>query len=285
MISYIFYRIGEALSLSLPLKAAYAIAIFLSDLRYIFAFNDRKNVTENLKIIFPDKNDKEISGIRLRVFHNFAKYLVDFFRFKKLNADYINKNVKIINLKYIDEALKQGKGVVIVTAHLGNWELGGVVVSMAGYSLSIVALPHKSKIVTDFFDRQRESKGLKVFLLGNAAKGCIKALRNNQMLALVGDRDFTEGGRVMEFFGKPSIFPEGPAVFSLHTGAVVIPGFMLRNEDDSFSLVFDKPLQYTASGDRNRDLDKIISQYKSTFEKYIRAYPDQWYMFRRFWKE
>jgi len=75
--------------------------------------------------------------------------------------------------------------------------------------------------------------------LGNAVKGCLRALRANQMLALVGDRNFTDGGKVMDFFGKPSLFPEGPAVFSLHTGAVVIPGFMLRNEDDSFSLVFE----------------------------------------------
>ncbi|MFA5286891.1 MAG: lysophospholipid acyltransferase family protein [Candidatus Omnitrophota bacterium] len=285
MINYIFYRIGEMLSLNLPLRAGYAVAIFLSNLRYALAFKDRRIITENLKTIFPEKNDAEISAIRLRVFHNFAKYLIDFFRFKKLNIDYINKNIRILNRNYINEGLKLGKGVIIVTAHLGNWELGGVVVSMTGDNLSTVALPHKSKVVTDFFTKQRESKGLKVFLLGDAVKGCIKALRNNQVLALVGDRDFTGGGKVMDFFGKPSLFPEGPAVFSLHTGAVIIPGFMLRNEDDSFSLVFEKPLQCRVSGDRKRDLDNIISQYKSTFEKYIRSYPDQWYMFRRFWKE
>jgi KDO2-lipid IV(A) lauroyltransferase len=285
MVSYISYRIGEMLCLSLPLRAAYGVAVFLSNIRYLFAFEDKRIVTGNLRSIFPDKNDKEISRIRLQLFHNFAKYLVDFLRFKKLNIDYIKKNVKIVNLEYIDEGLKGGKGVIVVTAHLGNWELGGVVVSMIGHSLSTVALAHKSKIVTDFFNAQRESKGLKVFLLGNAAKGCIRVLRDNEILALVGDRDFTEGGRLLDFFGKPSFFPEGPAVFSLHTGAAIIPGFMLRNEDDSFSLVFEKPLQYEVTGDRDKDLDTIITKYKSTFEKYIRFYPDQWYMFRRFWKE
>jgi len=284
MIEYIFYRIGEMLSLSLPLKGAYAVAVFLSDLRYLFALRDRKIVTENLKTIFPDKNDQEISRIRLRVFHNFAKYLVDFFRFNRLSMDYIKKNVKIKNIEYLEEGVKKGKGVIIVTAHLGNWELGGVVVSMLGYPLSSVALPHRSKAVTEFFTKQRESKGLKVFLLGNAAKGCLKTLRSNQILALVGDRDFTDGGKAVDFFGKPSLLPEGPAVFSLQTGATVILGFMLRNQDDSFSLIFEKPLQYTISGDRSKDLDNIISQCKSTFERYIRSYPDQWYMFRRFWK-
>ncbi|PIP19805.1 MAG: hypothetical protein COX41_00900, partial [Candidatus Omnitrophica bacterium CG23_combo_of_CG06-09_8_20_14_all_41_10] len=248
MFSYIFYRIGEMLVLNLPLKAAYAIAVFLSDLRYLFAFSDRKVVTENLKIIFPDKNDKEISRIRIQVFRNFAKYLVDFLRFKKLDMDYIKRNVKLINMEYIKSGLSRGNGVILVSAHLGNWELGGVVVSMMGYSLSTVALPHKSKVVTNFFSKQRENKGLKVFLLGNAARGCLKALRQNQMIALVGDRDFTENGKIIDFFGKPAILPEGPAVFSLQTGAAIIPAFMLRNKDDSFSLIFEKPLEYAVSG-------------------------------------
>jgi KDO2-lipid IV(A) lauroyltransferase len=285
MISYIAYRIGEALSLALPLKTAYKVAVFLADLRYLFAFKDRKIVRENLRAIFPDKTDKEISAIRLRVFHNFAKYLVDFFRFKKLDAAYIRENVKVENMEYIDEGFKQGKGVILVTAHLGNWELGGVTLSMAGYAISTVALPHGSKRVTDFFNKQRENKGLKVFLLGNAVKWCIKALRNNKIVALVGDRDFTEGGRLMEFFGKPTLFPDGPAVLSLHTGAVIILGFMLRNEDDTFTMTLEKPLRYALSGDRNKDQDNIIFQCKTIFEKYIRDYPDQWYMFRRFWKE
>jgi KDO2-lipid IV(A) lauroyltransferase len=285
MVSYIFYRIGEMLVLSVPLKGAYAIAVFLSNLRYLFAFVDRKMITENLKIIFPAKSDKEISRICRQVFHNFAKYLVDFLRFKKLDLDYIRRNVKLVNMEYINEGLKRGKGVIILSAHLGNWELGGVVVSMAGYSLSTVALAHKSKVETEFFNKQRESKGLKVFLLGKAVKGCLKALRNNQMIALVGDRDFTGSGKIVDFFGKPAIFPEGPAVFSLQTGAAIVPGFMLRNKDDSFSLVFEKPLQYSASGDHIKDIDNIVSLYKVIFEKYIRTYPDQWYMFRRFWEE
>ncbi len=284
MVSYISYKIGEALSLSLPLKAAYSLAVFLSNLRYFFAAKDRKIVTENLKAIFPEKDEREIAGIRLRLFHNFAKYLVDFLRFKNLDMEYIRNKVKIVNLDGLDGEIKKGKGVILVTAHLGNWELGGVVLSMVGYPISTVALSHKSKVVTDFFNAQRENKGLKVFILGDAAKGCIRSLKGGQLLALVGDRDFTDGGRVTPFFGRPSLLPEGPAVLSLHTSSPIIPGFMLRKEDDSFELILEKPLNYAPTGDKSKDLDNLISEYKSIFEKYIRSYPDQWYMFRRFWK-
>ncbi len=285
MLSYIFYRIGEALALSIPLRSAYAVALFLSSVYYIFAFRDRRMVTRNLKVIFPDKDKKEIAAICFKVFLNFAKYLVDFLRFKRLDMDYIRKNVNIKGIANVEDGLKRGKGVILLTAHLGNWELGGVVVSQMGYSLLSVALPHKSQRVNKFFNDKRQSKGLEILPLGRAAKGCLKGLRKNRLLALVGDRDFNDKGRSVDFFGKNAIFPEGAAVFALQTGALIVPGFMLRNKNDSFSLVFEKPLEFTISGNREKDLDCIINKCKDVFEKYIYNYPDQWYMFRRFWKE
>jgi KDO2-lipid IV(A) lauroyltransferase len=285
MISYFFYLIAEALAVSLPLKSAYALATFLSYIYYIFAFRDRRQVTDNLKVIFPEKSKKDIAFIRFQVFRNFAKYLVDFLRFKKLDANYVKDNVRLINIDNIKEGLNRGKGVILLTAHLGNWELGGMVLSLSGYPFLTVVLPHKSKEVTKFFNEKRESKGLEVLSLGKAAKGCLRALRHNQVIALLGDRDFTEKGRVMDFFGKPALLPFGAAVLSWQTQAAVIPGFMLRNSDDTFSLVIEKPLEFLLSGEREKDLEIIMSQCKAVFEKYIRSYPDQWYMFRRFWKE
>ncbi|MBN2831350.1 MAG: lysophospholipid acyltransferase family protein [Candidatus Omnitrophica bacterium] len=285
MISYLFYRLGEALALTLPLKLAYALATFLSYVYYIFAFRDRRQVTDNLRVIFPLKNKKDIASIRFMVFRNFAKYLVDFFRFDKLDANYVKDNVKLFGLDNIKEGLSLGKGAILLTAHLGNWELGGLVLSLSGYPFLTVTLSHKSKEVTKFFDEKRESKGLKILSLGNAAKGCFKALKENQLIALLGDRDFTEKGRVMDFFGKPVFLPEGAAFLSLKTGAAIIPGFMLRNKDDTFSLIIEKSLEFTLSGNREKDLEIIMFKCKGVFEKYIRSYPDQWYMFRRFWRE
>ena len=105
------------------------------------------------------------------------------------------------------------------------------------------------------------------------------------MVALVGDRDFTEKGIVIDFFNKPMHFPEGPAALSLMTGASIIPGFMLRNPDDSFTLRIEKPVEFKPCGDKKKDLADLIKVYKNIIEDYIRKYPDQWYVFRRFWVE
>lgn len=285
MVDFILYLAGQRLALSVPLKAGYFLAVFFCRLHYIFAFKDRAVVMDNLRAIFPDRSDKELAKICFRVFKNFAKYLVDFFRFQKIDADYIRKYVRVENIGHIDRALSNGHGAIVLTAHLGNWELGGAVFSVSAYPLWAVALPHKDKRVNDFFDRQRRSKDLHVIPLGQAVRACLKALKENKVIALVGDRDFTKKGVTVDFFGKPTIFPEGPAVFSLQTKAPIIPGFMLRNPDDTFTLVFEKPVEFSASGDKDRDVADLISRYKGIYEDYIRRYPDQWFTFKRFWKQ
>lgn len=283
MCNYLIYRIGQFIASNLPLKAAYWLAVVFSDLHYLFAKSDREAVGDNLKAIFPQKSKREINEIKIRMFRNFAKYLVDFFRFSLLDIDYMKKNIKIENKGYLDEAVSKKKGVITITAHLGNWELGGVVISLLGYSFSAVALPHKDKRVNNFFNFQRESRGMKIIPLGIAVRQCLEILKKNEVLALVGDRDFSGKGIMLDFFGRPTFLPEGPAAFALKTGAEIIPGFMVRNKDDTFTLRMEQPVKYIPIGDKDKDLKALIGQYKTIFEDYIRRYPDQWYMFRRFW--
>jgi len=283
VLNYYIYRFGQFIALTLPIRVVYAIAVFLADLHYFLAFRDRRFVKANLRVIFPEKPDQELRKISRQVFRNFAKYLADFFRFEKLDLDYIEKNVKLENMHYFDAALAGGKGVVVLTAHLGNWELGGVVIALLGYPFWAVALPHKNKKVNAFFDTQRNRKGVKVISMGKAVRSCISEIRNNHMVALVGDRDFTDKGIVIDFFGKPTHFPEGPAALSLMTGSIIVPGFMLRNPDDSFTLRIEKPVEFFPSGNKAKDLAGLITVYKNIIEDYIRQYPEQWYVFRSFW--
>ena len=283
MLNHYLYRFGQFIALNLPLKFVYGFAVFLADLRYLFVFRDRRFVRANLQIILPHKSIKELRKISRMVFRNFAKYLVDFFRFEKLDMEYINKNVKLENMHNFDQALAKGKGVIVLTAHLGNWELGGVVIAQLGYPFWVVALPHKNKKVNDFFDAQRNRKGVKVIAMGKAVRSCISEIKKNHMVALVGDRDFTEKGIVLDFFGKPTHLPEGPAALSLMTGASIVPGFMFRNPDDSFTLRIEKSIEFIPSGDKEKDLAGLITVYNQVLQDYIRKYPEQWYVFRKFW--
>lgn len=283
MFNYILYRFGQFIVLSLPLRVSYFIAILVSDLRFIFAIKDRKSVTENLKAIFPHKSKKEINKLRIKLFRNFAKYLVDFFRFSIMDEGYIKKHCKVEGINNFDQELAKGRGVVVLTAHIGNWELGGVVIALLGYPFWVVALAHKHKKVDKFFNHQRNSKGIKVIPVGKAGRMCLNVLKDNEMVALLGDRDFSKSGIPLNLFGKKTIFPIGPAYLSLKTGASIVPGFMIRNKDDTFTLKIEKSIQIDKGENREEDLARIINEYKLVIEDYIKKYPDQWYMFQRFW--
>ncbi len=168
---------------------------------------------------------------------------------------------------------------MLLSAHIGNWELGGAVIALLGYPLWVVALPHKTKKVNDFFNAQREKKGIKVITFGKAARACIRLLEENKMIALVGDKDFSrESGIMIDFFGKPTYLPKGPATFALRNGSPIIPVFMLRNPDDTFTLKIGKPVD-CGSG----SMEGITFECKNVIENLVKDYPEQWYMFKRFW--
>ncbi|MCX5711864.1 MAG: hypothetical protein NTY47_02190, partial [Candidatus Omnitrophica bacterium] len=226
--NYLFYRFGQWLVLTLPIRFSYKLAEILSDLHSCFSVTDRRDVTLNLKTIFPQKSLKEIRLIRRQMKRNFGKYLVDFFRFSLLDKEYIKKHITIEHIDYVQEALSKGNGAIALSAHLGNWELAGVTTALSGFDLWAVALEHKNKKVNEFFNTQRETKGMHVIPLSSAVRQCLGILRQKKVLALVGDRDFHNSGIPVDFFGKPAKLPLGPAVLSLKTGSPIVPGFLVR---------------------------------------------------------
>lgn len=284
MISYWLYLIGEFIAVKLPLAMGYKFAEVISDMRSIFALHDKKAVLANLVVIFPNKPVRELRQIRKRMFRNFAKYLVDFFRFSLMDDKYIRRYATVEGRQYVDEASVRGKGVILLSAHIGNWEMGGVVMANLGHKISAVALSHKNDKVNRFFIAHREQRGVMVIPFEHAARCSLALLKDNGMLALIGDRDFTKkGGLAVDFFGKPSLMPKGPAALALKTGACIVPGFMIRNSDDTFTLKFEQPIYPACTGNEEEDIVCGIAKYIKVIESYIKQYPDQWFMFRQFW--
>jgi len=277
------YRIGKFLSLLFPLKVGYFIAIVLSTFYYFILKEDREIVQKNFRIVFSSKTERKIKKISLKVFRNFGKYLVDFFRFSKLDKDYISRHVRVEGLQHIDNALENGKGVVGLSCHIGNWELAGVVMAELGYPICAVALPHKDNRINNFFNYQREMRGVDVIPLGRAVRSCLEALKGNKIVSILGDRDFTQGGVVTEFFGRSSFIPKGPAAFSLIMGSPIIPGFMIREKNNRFRLVLEEPIKFSSSGNREKDIKELTRKCVERIEEFIKKYPEQWYCFGKFW--
>jgi KDO2-lipid IV(A) lauroyltransferase len=276
---YYLFVLGKTLAQILPREVCYVIARVLAIFKFYFSRDDRKAVMYNLLPIVEEKG--KIKKYTKEVFINFSYYLVDFFRYSKLNQRFIKKYVKVIGLNHIHSGISNKKGIIILTAHLGNYELGAAVTSLLGFPFHAVALSHKDRRLNDFFNHQRESVGIKVIPTGVSIKRCFSALKQGELVGLLGDRDFSRGGLKLKFFSKHAIIPRGPAFFALRTGAYIVPSFFVRESKKFYHLIFEEPI---VGKDSNLEKEEsTIERYISVLEKYIKKYPQQWYMFEKYW--
>ncbi len=285
MIFYFLYKVGYFIANTIPLRYSYGIGCAIADIYYYISKKDRRSVLKNLGVIYsknlPDAN--ELKRDAKEVFRNFAKYLVDFFRFSKINQEYIKKFVKIEGLENVDKALEKRKGVIILSAHIGNWELGAFVLSAIGYPISAVVLTHSNKRINDFFTRQRTISRMKPIEIGISLRECYTTLKNNRLLGLLGDRDFSRNGINADFFGKVTPIPKGPSIFSHRIGSAIVPSFMIREKDDTFKLVFEEPIFPNSFEDEAKAVQAMTMKYLPVVESYVKKYPTQWYVFKEVW--
>ncbi|NQT32813.1 MAG: lysophospholipid acyltransferase family protein [Candidatus Omnitrophica bacterium] len=286
---YRLYVIGMLLARVLSLKAGYVIAKISANLYCFFAREDRRELTDNLRVVLGEDTPNAVIDEHVRgIFVNFAKYLADFFKFTRYTKEHIDQNIEIVDIENLDDALAEGNGAILLSLHLGNWELGAAIIASIGYPLSALVLEHADKRINDFFVKQRDINSMKVIQMGLQAglriKECFRVLKKNESLAIVGDKDYTSNGLEIEFFGKKAVLPKGPAVFALKTKAPIVFTVLTREKDDTFKFYFEKSIKCENTGDADKDIRGVMSEYIKLFEKYIRMYPDQWYAFKRLWK-
>ncbi len=279
---YYLFLLGRLIALSLPRSVGYIIAKLLAKLKFYFSEKDRKILSFNLSPVLKDK--KKVKKTVKKIFENFALYLVDFFRFSKIDMDFVKKYVKVKGLNLLKKMFSEKKRIIAFTAHLGNYELGAALSSLLGCKICAVALPHKDERITRFFNSQRGIFGIEVVLTGKGIKRCFKALKEGKVVAFVGDRNFSQNGRKVKMFGKDCIIPRGPISLSLHMDAYIVPSFLIRKEEKFYELIFEPPIS-PFKGERKKSEDEIAQECALVLEKYIKKYPEQWYVFERYWQE
>jgi KDO2-lipid IV(A) lauroyltransferase len=286
MSNYYLYRIGRFLAKVLPIQVSCPLVMFLCDLHFCFSKADRQAVEDNLKIVF--KTDHVPSSQVRAVFHNFGKYLLEFFTMtKRLQPAFIESNVRIKNIEYLNEVLQKGKGGILVSAHVGNWEMGGAVLPMLGFPLSVIALSHKDPRVNALFNAQREAFGAMVIQTDAALRRVVEHLQRNRLVAILADRDFGNHGIGMDFLGRKTMIPKGAAFFSLKTGVPIIPIFFLRRPDGHFEINIYPSIEppHVRSGKiTDGAVRECIQKYLTAIEDEIRKNPSQWLLFREFWQ-
>jgi KDO2-lipid IV(A) lauroyltransferase len=194
--------------------------------------------------------------------------------------------IRTEGLDYYLAARARDKGVLIVTGHLGAWELSSFYHSLMGYPMGIVIRRLDNRPLDEYVNRIRCLHGNRVLHKDDFARGLLTAMRSGQTVGILMDTNMTPPqGEFVEFFGRQACTASGLARMALKTGAAVLPGFMLWEEAERrYVLHFGPQLTFTQSGDEQADIVAATQLCTKTIETWIRRYPDQWLWIHRRWK-
>ncbi len=282
---YYWLKFAELISRLFPRRMSYGLARRLADLYLLFDKRGRESVIANLSQIQASSgvalSPRALHSLARENFLNFAKYLVDFFKFLRIDRRHMGRIVHFGNVPaVVDGLLQHGKGIIFMSAHLGNWELGAAALAALGYKINAVALWVPDEKLNGLYQHYRTSRNINPIPFGRAARECIAALRRNEIIAVVGDRDFTTSVQTVEFFGRPARLPEGPAKLALATGAPLLPIFMIRLRDDTFAYIMDEPIW---ADKKRHTVDDVMQQIAMALEHAIRQHSEQWFLFHNLW--
>jgi phosphatidylinositol dimannoside acyltransferase len=262
----------------IPLRFGYWLAERGGDVFFLLSTRRRKMVAKNIQRAMGVENTSTLTRQVRHVFRNAAKNYFDLTKLSKLNLTNLDGKVKIEGIANLAQAVYGGKGVIIATAHLGNFEFGAHVVAAQGFEMMILIEAYDDS--TPFLRKLaalRKGKGVRIFPVDmKGLKECLKTLQSGGTVTIVCDRDMQGNGIKTPFFGKETAFPVGVVDLALRTGAAVIPIFSLRGPQNTTTIYIEPPLKLADSEDPDQAIKNNLEVLVAVLEKYIRTYPEQW---------
>jgi len=255
----------------------------------------RAHVRRNIEGIGQGKwSKKKIDALTRRTFQNYGQYLLDYMVMHRLRASNRGQWVEEeVGGSYMIEALQGGKGVICITPHLGNWEIGGLLFSFKKGRVNVLTLDERDLDTKSFREEMRRRRGIKNLYIDPrddspmAILDVVKALRRNEIVAMLGDRVESQKTMVFDFCGKKTSFPIGVAILAMATGAPVLPVFVVLEGNRKYRGIIETPIYFSdvLREDRNAVIRKGMEKLIKKFEEYIEKYPDQWYNFYSYWNK
>ncbi len=237
----------------------------------------------------PEGSPEVRRAARSMLFH-LAYYWVDLFRFPQLPPERLREQVVGGSLRDLDAlraARAAGDRQILITAHLGNWELGAVMAGQAELPVSVVYVRDEFGEAEAFRSLLRHLGSVEEIAIRPedrlASLPVLRAFSEGRIVALQGDRDFRDSGMVADFFGAPASFPTGPFHLARMTGARLVPTFIAYARDRRFEIEIGEPILVERTSDRDGDVRRALERWLAVLEQAIRRWPDQWYTFYDFW--
>jgi lauroyl/myristoyl acyltransferase len=273
----------------LPRRCSYGIGHVCMWLAHRLMRGGTRAVIENLRVVRPDASERELRRLALLMYRSYACDTIDFIRGLSLDRARFEAVVAQLDSERFDQLLKEGRGIILVGGHFGNWELGGVAIRLLrGYPLTVVGRPEPSPAVSELRRRMRDSLGIDTIEIGRMLDTALqirRALTANGVVAMLLDRHLGRDRVEVEFFGRRRAFLRSPAMIAYLSGAPLLPSFMIRQADGRFLGVCGAPIRVDTSIPPEESVRYATQAFADELERRIRAHPHLWYQFYPYWED
>ncbi len=249
---------------------------------------ERGRALENLRIAYGSQpaSRKDLTRIAKRNFQNLGKGLIEILNFYHLNEDQKTTLVSIEGEEYLKAAQEMGRGVLLITGHLGNWELLGAGLAVRGFPLHVIAAPLYDPRMDEWTVRLRSELKIETISRGSpsSSRKILNVLRKKEILALLIDQDTRVDSVFISFFNKKANTPAGAARLALRSHAAVIMAFIVRLPNDQHQIIIHKPISLIRTSDHEKDVETNTARFTEMIEAQVKQYPDQWVWMHRRWQ-
>ena len=279
------YRAGSRLAQALSPRLATAVTAPLGAGLAVLMPGRRRMVARHLQRAGGGRLGADATGREVRrAFDSYARYWIESFRLPALTGQEIDAAFTVGGMEHLDGALAGGRGAILALPHLGGWDFAGAWLVRRGYRLTVVVETVEPPELLAWFTALRSRMGLTVIPLGpGAGQAVMRALRANEVVALLCDRDIGGGGVEVDFFGERTTLPAGPATLSLRTGAAVLPTAVYFEGPSGHRAEIRPALPSERTGSFRADVVRLSQALAAELESLIRAAPSQWHLFQPNW--
>lgn len=279
------YRTASVVARALPARVATSLAGTAAAAVSSVLPGRRRVVRRNLRrVLGPGPSDAAIDRELVRAFRSYGRYWAEAFRLPGTSPAAIDATMTYEGVEHLDAAMAAGRGAIMALPHLGNWDHGGAWLGTQGHRITVVVEALRPPPLFEWFAALRRDLGMDVVALGpDVGSALLRALRANQLVGLVCDRDLVGGGVEVELFGERTTLPAGPATLALRTGAPILPTAVYLEPGGRHHGIIRPPVPALRAGRLRDDIARTTQELACALEELIRRDPAQWHVFQPNW--
>ena len=285
MARYYLFILAEHTLSRLPRRIGYLIATLVGDIIYLVSPRIRGTIASNvMHVMGAESDDAEVRRVVRGVLRNASKNYLDLIRIPRMKPQQIKRQVTPHGVHHLVDALARGKGVMLVTAHFGSFDMAVQLLAVHSVRTTIPVEALEPERLLDHVVSLRKNKGLNIIpAKSGALQAMIKALRNGEIVLIACDRDITGEAPKALFFGEETRLPDMAVRIALRTGAAIIPVFNLRRDGGRYDVYVEPPIEVESNG--NANVAEHMNEVIRVMEKYIKSCPEQWAVLEPVWPE